>query len=65
MSLLYTGTPTDQELEALYEESNKFALLSHIFWGCWALVQAHVSNIDFDYMQYAGDRFSAFLKRRK
>eukprot|EP00095_Tigriopus_kingsejongensis_P007899 snap_masked-scaffold132_size323655-processed-gene-0.3 protein:Tk07899 transcript:snap_masked-scaffold132_size323655-processed-gene-0.3-mRNA-1 annotation:"low quality protein: ethanolamine kinase 1" len=43
---------------------NKFVLLSHLNWGLWALVQANISTIDFDYLLYAKQRFDE-LKRRK
>lgn len=36
-------------------------LASHLFWGSWALVQAQLSSIDFDYAGYAQRRQAAFL----
>ncbi|KAG0039641.1 Ethanolamine kinase 1 [Gryganskiella cystojenkinii] len=55
---------TDEEVEQLYREVNKFALASHFYWGVWALVQAQLSDIDFDYMPYAALRFAEYFKRR-
>lgn len=55
---------TDEEVEQLYREVNKFALASHFYWGVWALVQAQLSDIDFDYMPYAVLRFNEYFKRR-
>ncbi|KAF9107293.1 hypothetical protein BGX27_008800 [Mortierella sp. AM989] len=52
------------EVEQLYREVNKFALASHFYWGVWALVQAQLSDIDFDYMSYAVLRFAEYNKRR-
>lgn len=51
---------TDDELEALYVEANAFTLASHLFWGLWALIQADVSDIAFDYVGYAVRRFSRY-----
>lgn len=41
----------EKELEKWYIWTNKFALASHLFWGIWALVQAHYSKIDFDFLE--------------
>jgi len=57
--------PTDQQLHALYVEVNKFVLCSHMFWSVWALVQAHISTIQFDYLQYAIDRLNRYFAIRQ
>jgi hypothetical protein len=31
--------PSQQELDNLYAEVNKYALAAHMFWGVWALIQ--------------------------
>ncbi|KAI9909574.1 hypothetical protein PsorP6_014825 [Peronosclerospora sorghi] len=49
---------------ALYDVVNRYALASHLFWGYWAVVQAAHSTIDFDFLQYAAKRFSAFDVQR-
>ncbi|KAG0319589.1 Ethanolamine kinase [Podila horticola] len=54
----------DDELDQLYREVNKFALASHFYWGVWALVQAQLSDIAFDYMPYAVLRFNEYFRRR-
>lgn len=53
-----------EELEALYMESNCYALASHLYWAVWALVQAKYSPIDFDYLGYFFLRYNEY-KRRK
>ncbi|RKP26588.1 choline/ethanolamine kinase [Syncephalis pseudoplumigaleata] len=58
------ATVTDATLETLYREVNQFALASHFYWGLWALVQAELSNIDFDYISYAVLRFNEYYRRR-
>ena len=52
---------SDKELDDFYEEANKFALASHLFWGLWAVVQAKHSPIDFDYLKYAHERLEAYF----
>jgi len=58
------GEPTEQELDSMYVEVNKFALLSHFYWGTWALVQANISTIDFDFLDYALLRFNEYFLRK-
>ncbi|KAG8056872.1 hypothetical protein GUJ93_ZPchr0002g25962 [Zizania palustris] len=41
-----------RDLDALYVETNTYRLASHIYWALWALIQAKVSPIDFDYLGY-------------
>ncbi|XP_037086534.1 ethanolamine kinase 2-like [Pollicipes pollicipes] len=56
--------PSDEQVERLYVQTNKFSLLSHFYWGVWALVQTRFSKIDFDYLEYAIIRFSEYDRRR-
>ncbi|EMS67822.1 putative ethanolamine kinase A [Triticum urartu] len=42
----------EQDLDDLYTETNTFRLASHLYWALWALIQARVSPIDFDYLGY-------------
>ncbi|KAI7830052.1 kinase-like domain-containing protein [Kickxella alabastrina] len=49
-------------LEAMYTEVSLFQLASHFYWGIWALVQADISDIDFDYMDYARLRFEQYYR---
>jgi ethanolamine kinase len=60
----YQPNATQEELESLCVEANAFALLAHFYWTVWALVQASVSDIDFDYLDYAKLRFSEYLRRK-
>ena len=53
-----------EDLERIYVEVNIFALCSHFYWGLWALVQAHASDIDFDYMGYAIMRFTQYERTK-
>ena len=40
-------------------------IASHLAWGAWALVQADISDIDYDFMEYAGIRFDEMVKSAK
>lgn len=54
----------DADLDRMFVEVNLFSLASHFFWGIWAVVQAKVSPIDFDYLTYSKQRFDAFYVYR-
>eukprot|EP01147_Barroeca_monosierra_P001514 gene1514-4665_t len=45
--------PKQNCVHELLQQIAVFANVSHIYWGVWALVQAHVSKLNFDYMTYA------------
>jgi hypothetical protein len=36
-------------------------LISHLFWGSWAAVQASCSDIDFDFIGYSDLRFDGYM----
>ncbi|XP_074562658.1 putative ethanolamine kinase [Curcuma longa] len=55
----------DADLEALFVETNTFRLASHIYWALWAIVQATVSSIDFDYLSYFFLRYNEYKKQRE
>jgi len=57
--------PTESELHNLYVQVNKFALVSHFFWGSWALVQGAISQIDFDFVAYAELRFAEYFNKKE
>lgn len=41
---------SEAEVEKVYKNVQKFVLVSHLFWGIWALIQAEHSSIEFDYL---------------
>ncbi|CAN0260571.1 unnamed protein product [Lampetra planeri] len=43
----------------------RFALASHFFWGLWSILQAHMSTIQFGYLDYALARFEAYFKQKQ
>ncbi|KAI7735721.1 hypothetical protein M8C21_030649 [Ambrosia artemisiifolia] len=55
---------SDNDLEALYVETTCYMLVSHLYWGLWALIQEKISDIDFDYLEYFFLRYNEY-KRRK
>ncbi|KAJ0705951.1 putative ethanolamine kinase [Helianthus annuus] len=55
---------SDIDLEALYVETTCYMLVSHLYWALWALIQAKMSEIDFDYLEYFFLRYNEY-KRRK
>jgi ethanolamine kinase len=62
---VFLETPTKDQVAKLYDEVNGFSLASHFYWGLWAMIQAMVSDIDFDYMEYAVLRFDEYDKRKE
>ncbi|GJS09129.1 probable ethanolamine kinase isoform X1 [Tanacetum coccineum] len=52
------------DLEALYVEANCYMLASHLYWALWALIQAKMSPIDFDYLDYFFLRYNEYKKRK-
>jgi len=57
-------TVNDKEIDDLYKEVQAFILMSHLFWGIWALVQARHSVIDFDYLSYGLTRIKAYYEMK-
>ncbi|KVI00850.1 Choline/Ethanolamine kinase [Cynara cardunculus var. scolymus] len=45
------------EVDEMLEEIEKYTLASHLHWGLWG---EHVNEIDFDYMEYARQRFQEY-----
>ncbi|ORY78498.1 kinase-like domain-containing protein, partial [Protomyces lactucae-debilis] len=48
--------PDDAAIHATMAKVNTYKRVSHFYWGVWALVQASISKIDFDYAAYAQRR---------
>jgi len=56
---------SEKEIEDLYREVNKFSLLSHYYWGVWAILQAKYSHIDFDYISYSVLRLDEYYANKE
>lgn len=55
-------TVEDEEAEAqkLFDEVEIFRGVPGFYWGIWALIQATISQIDFDYAAYAEVRLGEY-----
>ncbi|KAF2003359.1 ethanolamine kinase-like protein [Amniculicola lignicola CBS 123094] len=53
-------TYQDSELDELFEQVDKFRGVPGFYWGIWALIQAQISLIDFDYASYAEIRLGEY-----
>ncbi len=53
-------TTAQDDVSQLYEQVECFRGLPGLYWGIWALIQASISGIDFDYAAYAERRFGEF-----
>ncbi|RZC93397.1 hypothetical protein C5167_026012 [Papaver somniferum] len=56
--------PTDVDVDALVEDVEKYTLASHLVWGLWGIISEYKNDIDFDYMEYAKQRFQQYQLRK-
>ncbi|XP_066316998.1 probable choline kinase 2 isoform X2 [Miscanthus floridulus] len=57
--------PSDGEVEKLLGLIAKYTLASHLFWGLWGIISAHVNkNIDFEYKEYARQRLDQYWQTK-
>ncbi|XP_035215187.1 ethanolamine kinase 1-like isoform X1 [Stegodyphus dumicola] len=56
---------TDEAVQLLYIQVNKFALAAHLFWGIWALIQSAHSTLGFDFLGYAKQRLDEYFARKE
>lgn len=50
----------ESELDDLFDQIDKFRGVPGFYWGIWALIQAQISLIDFDYASYAEIRLGEY-----
>ncbi|WJX67586.1 ethanolamine kinase [Trifolium repens] len=55
----------ETDLKTLYVEANTYALASHLFWSLWGLIQAKMSPIDFDYLDYFFLRYKEYKRQKE
>lgn len=53
-------TYKDAELDELFDQVDRFRGVPGFYWGIWALIQAQISLIDFDYADYAEVRLGEY-----
>lgn len=51
--------------ERLYDEVERYRGLPGLYWGIWALIQAKISEIDFNYSEYAEQRLGEYFAWRQ
>ncbi|XP_016836805.2 ethanolamine kinase 1 [Nasonia vitripennis] len=56
---------SEEDIIELFKHVNQFVLMTHFFWGCWALIQSQYSLIDFDFLEYAALRFNEYFRRKQ
>ncbi|KAF6152726.1 hypothetical protein GIB67_021386 [Kingdonia uniflora] len=56
---------SEEDQKALYVETNSYKLASHLYWALWALIQAKMSQIDFDYLEYFFLRYKEYNKQKE
>ncbi|CAF3281491.1 unnamed protein product [Rotaria socialis] len=66
LNIYFHNRPMNQpiDIDDLCHRINRFAALSHLMWGLWALVQSRLSQIDFDYANYGKVRLDCYQKLR-
>lgn len=55
-----TADEENAEVARLFEEVDVFRGVPGFYWGIWALIQAQISQIDFDYASYAEVRLGEY-----
>ncbi|KAL4894063.1 kinase-like domain-containing protein [Aspergillus ambiguus] len=64
----FKGIPESSQKELvdqLFHDVDRFRGIPGLYWGVWALIQAQISQIDFDYASYADLRFSEYYAWRR
>lgn len=57
-------SPEIDYVSRLFAEVDKFRGIPGLYWGIWALIQATISQIDFDYASYAEVRLAEYWNWR-
>ncbi|KAL6620590.1 hypothetical protein ACP70R_035729 [Stipagrostis hirtigluma subsp. patula] len=56
--------PDAEEVDNLIRSIEKYTLASHLVWGLWGIISDHVNDIDFDYKEYARQRFEQYWLKK-
>ncbi|KAL8166918.1 hypothetical protein V2J09_008417 [Rumex salicifolius] len=56
--------PSESEVAELVESAERYLLANHLFWGLWGLISAYVNKIEFDYKEYARQRFQQYWLKK-
>ena len=61
----YDGSqPDENRLMEFYTNVAHFSLCYHMMWGLWGLVQANISEIEFDFVAFALGRLGEYFRVR-
>jgi ethanolamine kinase len=55
----------EEDVQTLFKEVDDFRGIPGLYWGIWALIQATISQIDFDYAAYAEVRLGEYFAWRE
>jgi len=55
---------SEEEVGELFKDVQRHTILSDLMWGIWAVRQANVSTIDFDFVGYAISKFGGFWEKK-
>ncbi|GAB1212616.1 hypothetical protein ATERTT37_001760 [Aspergillus terreus] len=64
----FKGLPESSQkaiVDQLFDDVDRFRGIPGLYWGVWALIQAQISQIDFDYASYADLRLSEYYAWRR
>ncbi|EMS54304.1 Choline/ethanolamine kinase [Triticum urartu] len=65
IQLCWSGEePEAEEVENLLRSVEKYTLASHLVWGLWGIISDRVNDIDFDYQEYARQRFEQYWQKK-
>ena len=63
----YTSLPSEDaetNISYIYQQVDEYRGVPGLYWGIWALIQATISQIDFDYASYAEVRLGEYFAWR-
>lgn len=56
------GMPRNEDVDELVEEAGRYAPVSLLFWGFWALVQCAENRSGFSYLNFGETRFEQYFR---
>ncbi|KAM7263715.1 hypothetical protein ACFE04_001398 [Oxalis oulophora] len=56
--------PNESEVEKLVQDVEKYTIASHLLWGLWGIISEHFNAIEFDYKEYAKQRFDQYWLKK-
>ena len=55
-------SPSQDEVLEVFNSVRKFMLCAHLQWSIWSVIQAENSSLDFDFVDYALQRFQQYKR---